>query len=97
MVVVIAEHLPPAIRGRMKLWFIEPKPGVFVSGLNDSLAEKVVNNLFDKSKISSGLIIFQSIPKAPWYKIKRRGLTTRKITNISDLELVLEIPQNKTD
>ncbi len=94
MVVVIAEHLPPAIRGRMKLWFIEPKPGVFVSGLNDSLAEKVVNNLFDKSKISSGLIIFQSIPKAPWYKIKRRGLTTRKITNISDLELVLEIPQD---
>ncbi len=95
MVVVIAEHIPPAIRGRMKLWFIEPKPGVFVSGINDSLAEKVVNNLFDKSKISSGLIIFQSIPKPPWYKIRRRGFTKRKITNISELELIKELITNK--
>jgi len=95
MVVVIAEHLPPAIRGRMKLWFIEPKPGVFISGLNDSLAEKVVNNLFDRSRISSGILIFQSIPKAPWYRIRSRGSTTRKVISISKLELVQEIFQKK--
>gem|GEM_PF-6413815 len=26
MMVVIASELPPAVRGRMKLWFIEPRP-----------------------------------------------------------------------
>ena len=31
MLVVVANDLPPAVRGRMKLWFVEPRPNVFVS------------------------------------------------------------------
>ena len=38
MIVVVADSIPPAIRGRMKLWFIEPKPNVFVSGVKDTVA-----------------------------------------------------------
>ena len=37
MLVVIAENLPDAVRGKMKLWFIEPKPNVFVSSVADAL------------------------------------------------------------
>lgn len=29
MVVVVADQIPDAVRGKMKLWFIELKPNVF--------------------------------------------------------------------
>ena len=45
MLVVIANDLPPAVRGRMKLWFVEPRANMFVSGIKDSVAKKVVDYL----------------------------------------------------
>ena len=45
MLVVVANDLPPAVRGRMKLWFVEPRANVFVSGINDSVATTVVDYL----------------------------------------------------
>ncbi len=47
MLVVVANDLPPAVRGRMKLWFIEPRANIFVSGIKDSLAKKVVAYLHE--------------------------------------------------
>ena len=46
MLIVIANNLPPAVRGRLKLWFIEPKPNVFVSGVKHSVAETVLKYLY---------------------------------------------------
>ncbi|MCH3907427.1 MAG: type I-E CRISPR-associated endoribonuclease Cas2e [Sphaerochaeta sp.] len=90
MVVVIAEHLPPAVRGRIKCWFIEPKPNTFVSGINDALAENVINYLLDASPSGSGIMIFQSIPQPPWYRIRGRGVTHRTIIEVSGLQLIEE-------
>ncbi len=54
MLVVIANDLPPAVRGRMKLWFIEPRANIFVSGIKDSLAKKVVDYLYKHCPAASG-------------------------------------------
>lgn len=40
MVVVVATQIPPAVRGRMKCWFIEIRPNIFVSGVKDNVAKK---------------------------------------------------------
>ncbi len=90
MLVVIANHLPPAVRGRMKLWFIEPRPNVFVSGVKDSVADGVVNYLIEHCPMESGLIIFQRANKTPGYKIKGLGEHIRKITDLSGLQLIQE-------
>lgn len=90
MLVVIANDLPPAVRGRMKLWFIEPRANIFVSGVNDSVANDVINFLYEHCPLSSGLIIFQKINKAPGYKIRCLGDTNRSLIEISGLQLVVE-------
>ena len=46
MVVVLANNIPPAVRGRMKLWFVEPRPNVFISAIKDSVADNVVKFLY---------------------------------------------------
>lgn len=62
MLVVLANDLPPAVRGRMKLWFVEPRANVFVSGVKDSVAVTVVDYLMQHCPAESGLMLFRSIP-----------------------------------
>lgn len=90
MIVVIANHLPPAVRGRMKLWFVEPRANVFVSGIKDSVADGVVNYLLSHCPPESGLIIFQRFNKAPGYKITGMGDHKRTLTDLSGMQLVQE-------
>jgi len=90
MLVIIANDLPPAVRGRMKLWFVEAKPNVFTSGIKDHVANTVVEYLYKHCPSSSGLIIFQSTSKPPGYKIRHLGDINRQITEISGLQLIIE-------
>ncbi len=90
MIVVVAEYLPPAVRGRMKLWFVEPKPNVFVSGVKDAVAEDVVKYLHKHCPPGSALMIFQQTKTAPGFKIWRLGLSTKPIIQISGLQLIQE-------
>ncbi|MDP1559593.1 MAG: type I-E CRISPR-associated endoribonuclease Cas2e [Nitrosomonas sp.] len=90
MLVVIANDLPPAVRGRMKLWFIEPRPNVFVSGVKDAVAKKVVDYLHEHCPLESGLMIFRRIPETPGYEIRGIGDTKRNLAEISGLQLVIE-------
>lgn len=90
MLVVIANDLPPAVRGRMKLWFIEPRPNVFVSGVKDAVAKKVVDYLYEHCSQKSGLMIFRRVAETPGYEIMGIGDTKRNLTEISGLQLVIE-------
>lgn len=90
MLVVIANDLPPAVRGRMKLWFIEPRPNVFVSGIKDAVANDVVEYLYKHCPSESGLVIFQRIKDVPGYKIRGIGDTNRTLIEKSGLQLVQE-------
>ncbi len=90
MMVVVANHIPDAVRGKMKLWFIEPKPNVFISGIRDSLADKVVDLMMENCPESSGLLIFKEIKQPPFYRIYAKGSPARNLTTISGLQLITE-------
>lgn len=93
MLVVIANNLPPAVRGRMRLWFIEPRANIFVSGIKDSTAEEVVTYLLSHCPTESGILILKRIPHTPGYTILGSGDTNRSFTEISGLKLILEREQ----
>ena len=94
MLVVIANDLPPAVRGRMKLWFVEPRANVFVSGIKDSVAKKVVDYLYKHCPATSGLMVFRQISTSPGYEIQGVGDTKRHLTHVSGLQLVIEKQYN---
>lgn len=74
----------------MKLWFIEPRPNVFVSGIKDAVAKKVIDYLYKHCPSSSGLIVFNRIPETPGYEIRGMGDTKRQLIEISGLQLIIE-------
>lgn len=74
----------------MKLWFIEPRPNVFVSGIKDSVAATVVDYLYQHCPPESGLLLIKSISNAPGFEIRTIGPPRKPITRISGLELIIE-------
>lgn len=96
MVVAIANDLPPAVRGRMKLWFVEPRANVFVSGIKDSVADDVIEYLVKSCPSSSGLMIFQRIKDAPGFKIWGVGDPDKKVCLLDGYPLIIEKEIAKT-
>lgn len=86
----MANDLPPAVRGRMKLWFVEPRPNIFVSGVRDAVADKVISYIMGHCPPESGVLIFQRIRQAPGYRMHGIGTTHRRLVTISGLQLVME-------
>ena len=90
MLVIVANDLPPAVRGRMKLWFTEPKANVFVSGIRDSVANTVIEYLYKHCPPESGIIMFRSLPEPPGYEVRHIGPGKKSLITISGLQLVVE-------
>lgn len=90
MLVVVANNLPPAVRGRMKLWFVEPQPNVFVSGIKDSVAQAVIDYLYRHCPARSGVMIFRSLSKPPGYEIRTIGPTRKEMVELNGLQLIVE-------
>lgn len=90
MLIVIANDLPPAVRGRMKLWFIEPRPNIFVSGIKDSVATTVVDYLYKHCPPESGVLLIRSIAHQPGFQIRTIGPPRKPTINLSGLELIIE-------
>lgn len=90
MIVVVANDIPPAVRGRMKLWFVEPRPNVFVSGVKDSIADDVIEYLLKYCPSNSGLIIFKKTNEVPYYRIITSGNSSKTMTEINGFQLIVE-------
>ena len=90
MLIVIANDLPPAVRGRMKLWFIEPRPNIFVSGIKESVATTVVEYLYKHCPPDAGVMLIRSLPESPGFQIRTIGPPRKPTIELSGLELIIE-------
>ena len=90
MIVIVANSLPDAVRGKLKLWCIEPKPNVFVSGVKDQLARKVVDLVLKYCPPESGILIFLEIPESPFFQIFVKGNPCKNISSLSGFQLICE-------
>ena len=93
MTVIIANDTPPAIRGHLKRWFIEPKPNVFVGTMNTRNRQKIIDFVLRNSPKDFGFIIISSAPNCQGYELERigpEGKVGRKGITISGIPLIAE-------
>ena len=91
MMIIMAHKLPDQVRGKLKLWFIEIRPNIFLSGLSDHLSEKITRDLLSYCSLNSGLVIIKSSNTPPGYEIFELGSSpNRKLVTISGLKLIAE-------
>lgn len=87
MTVIIAQDSSDAIRGIMKRWFIEPKPGVFVGTINRGTRESVIDYIRRNSQGIKMLIIYSS-NNCQGYNIEQINDTNYRSVTMTGLHLV---------
>jgi CRISPR-associated protein Cas2 len=93
MTVLIANDVPPAIRGHLKRWFVEPRPNVFVGTLNSRTHRKVLDFITRNAPESFGMLVIASHPNCQGYLIERigpEGKSGRRDLEISGIHLIAE-------
>lgn len=93
MTVIVANDVPPTIRGHLKRWFIEPRPNVFVGTLNPRTHDKVMQFIVRNAPETFGFLSISSAPNVQGYVIERfgpQGATGRTDTELSGLRLILD-------
>lgn len=89
MTVIVANDTPPAIRGMLKRWFIEPKPNVFVGTVNRRTREKTLEYV-RRNAPDLGLLVIASDSSSQGFFIRTYGQTDRRVTQKSGLYLIAE-------
>lgn len=93
MTVLVCNDVPPAIRGHLKRWFIEPRPNVFVGTLNPRTHRKVIDFILRNAPAEFGFLSVSSAPNCQGYLIERvgpEGATGRRNVDIAGIPLVAE-------
>lgn len=94
MTVIVANDVPPSIRGHLKRWFIEPRANVFVGSLNVRNHENVMQYIVRNAPPDFGFMTIRSYPNCQGYKIERfgpKGASGQKAIELSGLSFVEEL------
>lgn len=93
MTVIVANDVPPAARGLLRRWFIEPKPNVFVGSVNARTREKTLDYVRRNAPGLAMLVIFDEA-NSQGFTILNYGATDRRLVRKCGLELMLENPDD---
>lgn len=89
MTVLIASDTPPAVRGMLKRWFLEPRPNVFVGNFNPRVVNEVVQYVLRLAPQMS-LLVLNSVNNSQGFTIQCFGQPDRTVINICGLQLIAE-------
>lgn len=93
MTVIVANDVPPAARGLLRRWFIEPKPNVFVGSVNARTREKTLDYVRRNAPGLAMLVIFDEA-NSQGFTVLNYGATDRRLVRKCGLELILENPED---
>ena len=89
MTVIIANDTPPAIRGLLKRWFVEPRPNVFVGSVNVRTRAKTLEYI-RRNAPGLGLLVIGTEKSAQGFSIECYGETLRRPVRLSGLQVLAE-------
>ena len=89
MTVIVANDTPPAVRGLLKRWFIEPRPKVFVGSINTRTRTKTLEYI-RRNASGLGLLIIYDDDSSQGFAIEFSGDPKRKPKRYCGLELIAE-------
>ena len=89
MTVIVANDTPPAIRGLLKRWFIEPRPNVFVGSVNTRTRAKTLEYI-RRNAPGLGLLVIGTDRSSQGFSIECFGDTPRRPVWLSGLQVLAE-------
>ena len=77
MTVLVCNDTPPAIRGMLKRWFVEPRPNVFVGTVNRRTREKTLEYI-RRNAPALGMLVIATDNSSQGFSMLSFGDTPRR-------------------
>jgi CRISPR-associated protein Cas2 len=89
MTVIVTNDTPPAIRGLLKRWFIEPRPNVFVGSVNARTRDKTLAYI-RRNAPGLGMLIIAAERSSQGFSVECFGDTPRRLVRLCGLQVLAE-------
>lgn len=93
MVVIVVENVPPRLRGRLGLWLVEVRAGVYVGDLSKRVREMVWDNI-EKGLGDGNAVISWSTNTESGFDFLTLGANRRIPVDMDGIRLVSFLPEN---
>ena len=95
MTVIVMDNAPESVRGELKRWFLELKPGVFVGRVNVRIRELLWERICSTDRAAGAVMAF-SAPTEQGFEMRVQGDPKRRVTDFEGIQLVTVSSQNGT-
>jgi CRISPR-associated protein Cas2 len=91
MLVIVTENVPPRLRGRLAVWLVEVRAGVYVGNPSKRLREFIWDQVNDGVESGNAVIVWRS-PTESGYDFLTVGKSRRMPVDFDGLRLVSFTP-----
>ena len=89
MTIIVAERVPPSIRGYLTRWMLEVHPGVFVGTISARVRDSLWDRLVVKRrKLASAVLLLHSTAGEQGFTLLSAGTGSRQIADFDGLVLL---------
>lgn len=96
MLVVITENAPPRLRGRLGLWLVEVRSGVYVGKVSRRVREMIWANLEQGIEEGNAVMVWSSNTESG-FDFLTLGVNRRIPVEMDGIKLVSFLPEEKPD
>lgn len=86
-VVVVAENVPPRLRGRLAIWLLEVRAGVYIGNVSRRVREMIWQHL-DSGHEAGSVVMAWSCKNESGYEFQTLGANRREPLDYDGLRLV---------
>ena len=88
MLLIIVSNIKESLRGKLSLWLIELKPGVFLGNPSSRVRENLWRILTDNIGKGSALLIWSDSTCEQGYRWRSEGKNTRQMIDMDGVSLM---------
>ncbi len=94
MLVIVVENAPPRLRGRLAVWLIEIRAGVYIGKLSRRVRELVWSQVCDSIEEGNAVMVWSTNTESG-YDFLTYGANRRMPVEMEGIKLVSYRPQNE--
>lgn len=91
MLVIVLENAPPRLRGRLAVWMLEVRSGVYVGDYSVKVREMIIKHVIEGLEDGNAVIIWKT-PTEAGYDFITLGINRRMPKEMDGVKLISFLP-----
>ena len=96
MLVIVTENAPPRLRGRLAIWLLEVRSGVYVGKISRRVREMIWDTVAKGIEDGNAVIVWSTNTESG-YDVMTFGKNRRIPVELDGIKLVSFLPENDVD